>query len=144
MMLPPTGVTCAMALLAQRQVADIGSRFRHDGHPMAWGQLIAIGAVLVIAIVAVVSIAWLLHLKERRGFRNSGQLFRELARVHKLTHRERQFVKRLARLHKLPAAADVFLRPDCFEDPKGGATDPMRLDLRRRLFSLADPSPAKA
>ncbi|MGL4511447.1 MAG: hypothetical protein ACRCT8_00010 [Lacipirellulaceae bacterium] len=71
-----------------------------------------------------------------------GLLFDELAQAHRLRGRDRRLLRRLSSAVGLRHAAEVFVRPDAWEDPRAAETLADNVTARELRPRLYDPGEA--
>lgn len=119
-------------LLAQRDNwVRLGDRFTGEHlelqiHDVVWGvALVAVFGAIVVALRVLNTLQ--LRTAEPRKPR---RLFRELCDAHRLDRTARRRLSQLAASKRLRSKAELFVRPDLFEDDEDAAV----LELRGRLF----------
>lgn len=97
--------------------------------------LAIVGGLLLL--VSVAASAWRRG-RKRRTRSQPGVLFRELCHAHQLSSADRRLLRQLASHRQLTMAAEIFLRPECFDHPLPSRrltlAQPRLASLRSHLF----------
>jgi hypothetical protein len=118
--------------------ASLSESFR--SHPGMGGEDVLLGLLMAVALVAGLWAATrLLGMKRRRrGYYNPWQLFRALAKAHRLTWSDRMLLRRIARQQSRRDPARVFLEMQLWDEQALGhafALEFVRLrTLRKQIF----------